>query len=106
MLTLEDDRSLLPISRNIFRPREEVDRIERIERDSSLSLDLDVGLGTSKPPGLEIMSSCAGDLLFLRFHGVHEGDSPRDEGVFEDIMRSDISCVEKVDFFRGEVTES
>lgn len=93
MLTLEEDRSLLPSSRNIFRLREEVDRTERNERDSSLSIDPDVGLGTSKLPGLDFISSGAGDfdLLLLRVHGAHEGDSPRDEGAFGDMMRIDIS---------------
>lgn len=68
--------------------------MERNERDSSLSLDPAVGLGTSKLAGLDLIPCGAGDfdLLLLRVHGAHEGDNPRDEGAGEDMMRSDISC--------------
>jgi hypothetical protein len=89
-LTLEDDLNLFPRSDINFRPR---DAFDPTERDSSLSLDLDVKVfGTSRLPesDLERGFSSVRGLLCLD-QGRHEGDNPlEDVGVSVGIRMSDI----------------
>jgi len=96
MVTLEADRSLFIISLKPARPR---DRLERTERDSSLSLvDLDVSFGTANPPGCDLDSRLLGDssFCFREKDEAQAGNNPFEresfgvDGVSVDIMRRDM----------------
>lgn len=75
------------------RPR---DLLERMERDSSLSLDLDVSLGTISPPGCDIDPDFFGDRCLREKKGAHAGDKPFEEesfgveGVLVDMISRDM----------------
>jgi hypothetical protein len=95
-VTLEEDRSLFIISLKPARPR---DRLERKERDSSLSLvDLDVSFGTTNPPGCDVDSRLLDDSSFcFREKGKaqadifpFEGEICGVDGISVDIMRRDM----------------
>jgi hypothetical protein len=96
MVTLEEDRSLFIISLKPARPR---DRLERTERDSSLSLvDLDVSFGTTSPPGCDRDARLLGDsdFCFRERESAHagirffDGESCGVDGVSVDMMRRDM----------------